>query len=372
MAKLARTEANGANTQHLTGPKSEEGKTRSAVNSLRRCRDSSRRIKPGEFQDQFEYFEKDLVQQVAHHCGLAQPATCEASPMPLRNSLSYRIKGGKTELGSFRRRARWALMGRMPAGRIDGAGGNWVRLAEASASSGRADVRAGRIKEPGGNWVLLADAAAGSRRVAVPTEESRDPEEIGFFWPTPLPAPDGWPSRRKNQALRGGLGSSRRRHCRLRRAEVPPGESRRPEGIGFVSQRLLLGTEVRTSRRKNQAVRRELGSSRRPLPAPEGWTSRRKNRRTRRDLGSSRRRRRWLRNGASLAGRIRQSGGNWVRLAEAAVGSGRIKEPGGELGSSRRHRRWRDAQTHWVRLAPPNYLALHSSQAQIRRKWSNE
>jgi hypothetical protein len=247
MAKLARTEANGTNTQHSTGSKSEESKTPCPVNSLRHDPCSSR------------------PPQARRNA----PRSEDGSAL-LAQSIRY-LRGFPKAL---------------------------ARLTKLQ----------NQRKQSGIGFVSQKAAAA----------------------PVWADVPRG-----KNQGGRSVLGSSRRRRCRLRRADVPPEESRSQEGIGFVSQRALPAPEGRKSRRKNQAVRRELASSRR--------------------------RRCRLRRGRRLAGRVRQSGGNWVRLAETAAGSRRA-----------------DAQPHWVRLAdaadgsrgaevPPEDQAVRSELGSSRR-----
>jgi hypothetical protein len=61
MTTPSQTAANQANAQHSTGPKTQEGKTRSAENNLRHGLSAGRLIIPGECKAEYEALEADLL-----------------------------------------------------------------------------------------------------------------------------------------------------------------------------------------------------------------------------------------------------------------------------------------------------------------------
>jgi hypothetical protein len=63
MSSRAQRAANRANARHSTGPKTEEGKSRSAENSLRHGLASGRLIIPGECRDEYDRLEADLLKR---------------------------------------------------------------------------------------------------------------------------------------------------------------------------------------------------------------------------------------------------------------------------------------------------------------------
>jgi hypothetical protein len=63
MSSRAQRAANRANARLSTGPKTEEGKSRSAENSLRHGLASGRLIIPGECRDEYDRLEADLLKR---------------------------------------------------------------------------------------------------------------------------------------------------------------------------------------------------------------------------------------------------------------------------------------------------------------------
>jgi hypothetical protein len=63
MTTPAQTQANQANAQHSTGPKTQQGKARSAENNLRHGLASGRLIIPGECKAEYEALEADLLKK---------------------------------------------------------------------------------------------------------------------------------------------------------------------------------------------------------------------------------------------------------------------------------------------------------------------
>jgi hypothetical protein len=63
MTTPAQTAANQANAQHSTGPKTQDGKTRSAENNLRHGLASGRLIIPGECKAEYEALEAGLLKK---------------------------------------------------------------------------------------------------------------------------------------------------------------------------------------------------------------------------------------------------------------------------------------------------------------------